>query len=452
MKPIFAQFAGPRRRGLTLMEMIVAVSILIVIILAVGLIFSSASKAVGVSQKTLDVLSNVRAIQWQLERDLAGLDKNSFMVIRSGVFNDGGPNGGTDRRCDLLTFFSHGTFPHRTGAHTNNSFTDSVPSASHAMITWGQLVLQSPNSSWAGTATDVRNARLDMPANQDRRVPLNQVPTGIKQNPDGSLNAADMTLGRSAMLLFPKNAALNVNIHTTTSMGAFQNDFNATSPMLAIDRNLDYTRFVDLLQPEKSKDGSVKSHISQSRVDVATVTASQIATFFMVHVLPYRPTEPYPRYEADRFCFRRATLRSPHDDPSHVVTGYFRMHPIAMQGVSSFAIDWTDGKSVYAAGDRDVITGDQITNNDLRIGTTKWYGLNPSSSPVSTAKNPGSTLDGPQSGVGSTNGDSYCAIFSYDTPRSDWPVALRFRYHVEDPSGRLKGGRGFVQIVKLQNH
>jgi len=456
------------------MEMIVAVSILIVIILAVGLIFSSASKAVGVSQKTLDMLSNVRAMQWQLERDLAGLDKNSFMVIRSGVFNDDGPNNGTDRRCDLLTFFSHGTFAHRTGANSASSFTDGAPTSSHAIITWGQLALASSGSTWTNTGEYARNAHRDRPTRQDWSVLRNQVPTGLKWNPDGSLNAADMILGRSAMLLLPRNAVNgSMIIQGTTSMAAFQNVYSSSDSTRLEKLAIDWDSQANAVQPE-----NVSSYITQSRVDVAAIIASQIANFF-ANDSAFKPARSVaPRFEADRFCFRRAALRSPHDD-LNPTTGYFRMHPIVLQGVSEFAVDWTDGKEVYALNDVDVITGEVINNISdpthldyngtfILIGTTKWYGMNnPKVGPAGHLKKPPNTPDaansldlhdGTYSGSGRVTsdgfqtGDTYCAIFSYDTPKTKWPVALRFRYHLEDPSGRLEGGRGFVQIVKLPNN
>src|ERR1035437_733299 len=97
--------------GLTLIEMVISVSLLVVVILGVGLIFQSATSAVGVSQKMLDILSNVRSIQDQVDRDVAGMDKNCFLVIRSGTFVDNG----VVNRCDLVSFISYGSFRHRTG-------------------------------------------------------------------------------------------------------------------------------------------------------------------------------------------------------------------------------------------------------------------------------------------------------------------------------------------------
>jgi len=412
---------------MTLMELMVAVSILIVVILAVGMIFSSASKAVGTSQQMLDMLSNVRAVQWQLERDLAGLDKNAFLVIRSGTFT----HNGVTRRCDLLTFFSHGSFPHRTGTNSSSTpFTDSGNSP-YARITWGQLALESTGTPWN-----------DLAVNQVNPLDLNQAPTGIKVN-NGVVDASGMILGRNAMLLFPANHGTLVDINNGgTWLAAFQNDFN--NGYLAID----YSRATG-----SPISGESNAHITRSRVDAAATTASQIASL-MATITANRAA--YLRYEADHFCFRHSAVRSPYDAPN-VINGYFRMHPIALQSVSSFIVEWTDG-SVYVANDIDIITGETIpatptttppTPPDPRLGTTRWFGLGYSKAfgntqshvvdPFPRVADPGDT----------PRRDNYCAIFSYDVPQASWPTALRFRYHVEDPSGRLQGGRDFVQIVKL---
>src|ERR1051325_9496432 len=67
----------------TLMELMVSISILIIIILGVGVMFQGASKTVGNSQGLMDTMSSVRAVQGLMERDISGIDKNGFLVIRS---------------------------------------------------------------------------------------------------------------------------------------------------------------------------------------------------------------------------------------------------------------------------------------------------------------------------------------------------------------------------------
>src|SRR3982751_88784 len=79
--PAMSSPAFARRRGFSLMELMVAVSILVVIILAVNVTFSGASKSVSTSQATMDLMANERGIQQMLERDVRGIDRNGFLVI-----------------------------------------------------------------------------------------------------------------------------------------------------------------------------------------------------------------------------------------------------------------------------------------------------------------------------------------------------------------------------------
>jgi hypothetical protein len=139
------------------------------------------------------------------------------------------------------------------------------------------------------------------------------------------------------------------------------------------------------------------------------------------------------------------------------------MHTIALQGVPTFAVEWTDG-SVYAANDIDPVTTTDPTNpkrlaaTSSLIGTTRWYGMNnaqcgnnalgivdPSGTAL-TYSNPTTPLvTYPTAG---TSIDPYTAVFSFDN-KSKWPVALRFRYHITDPSNRLPNGREVIQVIKL---
>lgn len=170
------------------------------------------------------------------------------------------------------------------------------------------------------------------------------------------------------------------------------------------------------------------------------------------------------RFEADHYCYRLAALRSPYDTEMNssgavsttgtrnFVNGYFRTHCVALQGVSSFSIDWTDGSLYSANTEIDVRTNAPIGDN--LIGTTRWYGYHNAQcgnnadgivDPVGMALP--YTLPMPTITAGSSP-DKYTAIFSFDN-KSRWPVALRFRYHIADPTGRLASGRDVVQVIKL---
>jgi prepilin-type N-terminal cleavage/methylation domain-containing protein len=76
-------------RAFTLTELMIAVVVLLVVILATAKIFSTTSKVTSVGQATADVLQEVGAIERQLRADLAQLSPDGFFAIRCvAVRND----------------------------------------------------------------------------------------------------------------------------------------------------------------------------------------------------------------------------------------------------------------------------------------------------------------------------------------------------------------------------
>jgi prepilin-type N-terminal cleavage/methylation domain-containing protein len=367
-------------RGFTLMELMVSVAILVVVILAVGIIFQSASRAVGVSQATLTMLSNTDATQGQFQRDVSAIDKNGFLVIRS-VSNGG-------RRFDQVSFIALGTFPNRTGPNSASSFTD--PLAAPAAVVWyGQLAIQSATPPAGGNY---------LAANQGTAVDIQALPSGV--------NDGDFILGRHTTLLVSPDGSGAPNYGPAGI--SYEGYTDCKLSTLAI----------------SAAPSETVSHISCSRLDLVLLTAGSLEQQISDYISLNSRTS-YPTYEADNYCYRFACLKSPYDNelgaaPAGIAmlhNGYFRMHPIMLQGVSSFAVDWNDGTSAAPAG-------------------LTWYGLG--SPKGDSAIEPSSP----------SNSDGYQAIFSFDN-RAKWPKSLRFRYHVADPTGRLPAGRDFVQVTNL---
>src|SRR5205823_2208423 len=113
--------------------------------LSVGVMFSGASKTVTNSQGLMDVMSGVRSTQQLIERDVSGIAKDGFLVIRQRVQNSA--FGDRSLRCDQISFISYGSFPNKTGANiaaTPNPFTDGTV-ANAAQIWWGQLIMEKNN-------------------------------------------------------------------------------------------------------------------------------------------------------------------------------------------------------------------------------------------------------------------------------------------------------------------
>ena len=111
----------PARSGFTLTELMVAVLILIVVIIATSKIFGTISGVIGLAQAGADVLQEAAAIERQIRSDFERLSREGFLAIRCvAVRNDvnllaGGPLLDPARppnhvmRCDQLVFFTHGT-------------------------------------------------------------------------------------------------------------------------------------------------------------------------------------------------------------------------------------------------------------------------------------------------------------------------------------------------------
>lgn len=109
-----------QRSGFTLTELLVAVLILIVVIIATSKIFGTVSNVTGLSQASADVLQEAVAIERQIRSDFKRLSRDGFFAIRcvavqNGVNLPGGqlldPSHPPDYliRADQLVFFTHGT-------------------------------------------------------------------------------------------------------------------------------------------------------------------------------------------------------------------------------------------------------------------------------------------------------------------------------------------------------
>ncbi len=108
------------RCGFTLTELMIAVLILIVVIIATSKIFGTVSGVTGLAQAVADVLQESAAIERQIRSDFGRLSREGFFAIRSvAVENDVNISGGGTLldpsrppnyliRCDQLVFFTHG--------------------------------------------------------------------------------------------------------------------------------------------------------------------------------------------------------------------------------------------------------------------------------------------------------------------------------------------------------
>ncbi len=106
------------RRSFTLTELMIAVVVLVVVIVATSRIFATASKVTGLGQAAADVLQETAAIERRIRDDVAGLSSEGFLAIRCvAIRNDVNAPGpllnpaappGVWMRADQLLFFSSG--------------------------------------------------------------------------------------------------------------------------------------------------------------------------------------------------------------------------------------------------------------------------------------------------------------------------------------------------------
>ena len=111
------------RGGFTLVELMVAVGLLLVVIVAVSRIFSTASKVASLGEAVNDILQETGAIERQIRTDISRIDFDGVLVIQcvairneaNQIFSPSAPLIDPSRpadatiRCDQLVFFSKGT-------------------------------------------------------------------------------------------------------------------------------------------------------------------------------------------------------------------------------------------------------------------------------------------------------------------------------------------------------
>jgi len=139
-----------RRSAFTLMEALIAITILLVIILATSKIFSGVSDVTTAGQANADIMQEVAAIERQMRQDFERLSGDGFIVIQSravrNAINDGtnsnpdlwlDPTRGPDEfiRSDQVMFFTQGiatTQVYAPGAADNRK-----PQAVESRVYWG---------------------------------------------------------------------------------------------------------------------------------------------------------------------------------------------------------------------------------------------------------------------------------------------------------------------------
>ena len=111
-----------QRPGVTLVEMMVAVGITILMMMATSVVFKSAGAAAGKANSSSEIMQQARALCRQLENDFKGLRPDMPMAVifeEEGYDTDGDGNLDTFFRQDRIVFFANGDFQ-TTGNDSGN--------------------------------------------------------------------------------------------------------------------------------------------------------------------------------------------------------------------------------------------------------------------------------------------------------------------------------------------
>ncbi len=468
----------PTRRAFTLAELMVAVAILAVVILATASIFGTASTVTGMSEAATDVLQEAAAIERQIRSDFERLSKDGFFAIRCTAirndYNVNVPGGGLldpllppDAwvRADQLVFFTQGVQSvqtirqgssqkgQSTAARVYYGHAVQFPEAPAVQAPQGQpyvlaidqdIPLTNPVFPWTmGTRPFVRTRfyNLSDPAQFQVDSPYPNNPVNVTQPP-----AKNWVLARHSLALAD----------------------DAGEPTIFLGWNSAAELIADPV-------------VVNGRVDAAAQQLNQIKRFLELPGTAYEEWLHQRPKIASQMFYPRAERVAP---GPHRVDQALTNHVLA-GACSSFTIDWT-----YSDG-----TGDATSNlGDYRgawiDGSIEkpWFGLDAlgqagESRGVRTfrewatdiATDPPQTIfwgniEGQFSGAPAPGIQNYSAYFGYnrDAPFhgpigpdpaigaphikvgfTPWPTAIRITMRLHDVAGRLEAGRVVQYVVDL---
>lgn len=501
--------ASSPRRGFTLVEALIAVTILLVIILFTGKIFSSASRVTGLGGASADVLSEATVIERQMREDFERLSREGFFVLQcNAVRNDindptrssGTP--GTDSRFwldpnreaeayirdDRVLFFMQGASQqqvHRFDPGNGSIGDNRKAQAAASRVYWGhgyQLGNYPPNSN-----NDL--APGEPPLQPGYFPPWYAGANGAVDvvNPNDTIEnfqppiAPQWTLARQNILLADDGGGLDVYLGQGASTASIW-DLAIRDGRIAPGGN---THGID----------AAASQLNDIRDIVKWDFGTNSSRPWSEQRAGMQSALYFPRSE--RFGLSKS--RSDHALTVHTIG----------TGVSDFMIDWTydngTGFSTYTDPGTNVTT----TYRGIMIagaGEKPWFGLPDDELPAEEARNvwslshgdppagfpwlaapegpidpfsiEGVTASDPVLGTGDPVLVSYSATFGYNqtrplddrplmgnttfgqpwytAPNTDsedmytpWPSAVRITMRLHDPGNRLTAGREVQFVVNL---
>ena len=457
-----------RRAAFTLTELLIAIAVLVVVILAAAKIFGTVSKVSSLGQGNADVMQEIAAIERQLRADVERMSPNGVLVIRGvAVRNDVNapgpllnPNLPSDAfiRSDQLMFFVDGIQSVETFITGANVGSNHKPQMTASRVYYGHA-FQMPNIA----PTDGSGNPVNLsPTNFLYPWSFGSASTTAGLQTVAPTFATSWILGRQAVLMGDDDATKDVYLQQA-----------GTAPML-------WTLIGNEPFPQIGIQGSrvdaTATQHNDTRVLVTRNPANTDDTPWLEQRDNILRLVYYPRAERRAPSMGRADLST-------------TMNTLG-SACSSFIVDWTyepgtgsasytdaagvttaypgiamppDGEQVWFGMPIDVTNPNNpgaTTFDPVRnvVPFTTWYGY-PSSTPISPLY-PLNFIDTSSLTLVAPGVYAYEAVFGYnhDRPLTDdgvpdvdldytpWPSAIRITMVLHDPDTRLINGRE-VQLV-----
>jgi type II secretory pathway pseudopilin PulG len=409
-----------RAAAFTLTELLIAVGVLVVVVVAVAQIFGAASKVSAVAEANADLLQTAAAIEQQIRADFANLPENGFLVLQQVEVNRFGNAqtldpalGAVEMRADQIAFFTRGvrTTQQFTGydqLQTGTSVSSRwLPQSAVARIYYGHGVQtptlregfgalsyggsNAPLVPWKGGAVETQlwtdgtpqpGAQPRVSAAKPSQWPLARIATLMGSDGFGSRSFADGGSVNATQTLFTRAGGLNVFPAPLTIVGSTVGGFDS----------LWTSSRVDICKWQMD--------------DLFSQTAYQYNNAGGVEVLPYiRPPADILSGPSTRLRMLqtlspwaiRATQQNPADASNPVTNhfvGYPRVEkaalgpsrseqmlaaPVLAANCSNFKIEWTwndgVGRNLTLTGGV-ALTGDEQIGMYVRPGAARpWFGL-----------------------------------------------------------------------------
>lgn len=397
-----ASKANPNRRGFTLTELLVAVAILIVVIIATARIFGTVSKVAGAGEANADILQTAQTIERQIRADIARISGDGFMVIRNvevpndvnnslpGPLLNGAAASGSKLRCDQLLFFAEGGFSSTQFAGSKGIVVSGgdkrypVVQATAARMYYGHAV-QLPFAPPSGDAIQAGLNNGDpllpwtfSPAGQDDyKVASVRWDTGVYQKDivASQPSAREWILSRQAMLLADDGT----------------NGFLRYNTLGNDPKNSTFSIWVKPSTPAQPTGATYDPGPLSSRVDIAGSTLDKIrqtVTNFGAANWPAQRTQILRSIGSPGEAIPLRYPRAERSGPGGSMERADQMltNPALAYGCSSFIVDWTweDGVGRQSNSDGSTVdptpaspaSGDEWVGFVLNDrGEQPWFGL-----------------------------------------------------------------------------